>query len=254
MKPRRLALTNRSSKAITLETVTKVAQALQIQVDRDFAEVWGVAATVAAFDKTEKIPAGYWPMRIVDHPVGGLGIHLDKAHQPYAEIMPTRDWSVTASHEMLEMLVDPYGQKLTSAPDIDPHSDHHQVRYLVEVCDPCEVWSYDIQNVAVSDFITPEYYNAHAAAGTSMDYLGRLSTPLEVPRGCYISWIDPADRRWHQKTPDGSFVRATSEIHPHRNPRDDRDQAFGDDPKRHDLFAIRAAMTRPRGKAKAKKK
>jgi hypothetical protein len=147
---------------------------------------------------------------------------------------------------MLEMLVDPYGQKFLSGPDIDPHSDHHQVRYLVEVGDPCEIWSYDIGGVAVSDFVTPEYYNAHADDGTTFDYLGRLSKPLEVPRGCYISWIDPVDMHWHQKTPDGMFVRATPPVNPQRNPREDRDQAFGNDPKRHDLAAIRAALARPK--------
>ena len=254
MKPRRLALTNRSSQSISLATVTHVARALQIQIDRDFAGVWGGAATIAAFDSAEKIPAGYWPIRVVDQPVGGLGIHLDRAHHPYAEVMATSDWSVTASHEMLEMLVDPYGQKLISAPDIDPHTDHHQVRYLVEVCDPCEMWSYEVEGVAVSDFVTPEYYNARADAGATLDFLARLAKPLEVPRGGYISWIDPADHRWHQKRPDGTFVRAAIEVHPKRNPRDDRDRAFGSDPGRHDLPAIRAALARPAGAAGRKKK
>lgn len=244
MKPRHLALTNRSSHAIPLATVSQVAQALQIQLDRDFTPVWGVAAIITAFDKGEKIPASHWPLRIVDRPVGGLGIHLDRNHHPYAQIMATSDWSVTASHEMVEMLVDPYGQKFISAPDIDPHSDHHQVRYLVEVGDPCEIWSYEIQGVALSDFVTPEYYNDHAPPGTAFDYLGRLSKPLEVPRGCYISWIDPADMHWHQKQPDGTFVTARPPVHPHRNPREDRDHAFGNDPARHDLPAIRAKHVR----------
>ena len=247
MKPRRLALINRSSKSIPLGDLTAAAQALQIQIDRDFTPVWGAAATIAAFDPNAKLPAGTWPIRIVDRPAGGLGIHLDRAHHPYAEIMATADWTITASHEILEMLVDPYGQKLISAPDIDPDSDHHQVRYLVEVCDPCEMWSYVVKGLAVSDFVTPEYYNAHAASGTALDQLGRLAEPLEVPRGGYISWIDPADRRWHQKLPDGSFVRATIATDPKRNPRDDRDHAFGDAAARHDLPAILAALAAKRG-------
>jgi hypothetical protein len=266
MKPRRLALLDRSSQQIPLATLSKVAQALQTQLDRDFTPVWGVAATIAAFDHGEKVPSSYWPLRIVDQPVGGLGIHLDRNHHPYAQIMAADDWSITASHEMLEMLVDPYGQKLFSAPDIDPHSDHHQVRYLVEVSDPCEIWSYEIDGVAVSDFVTAEYYNDHADPGVQLDYLGRLSKPLEVPRGCYISWIDPADRRWHQKTPDGTFITAKVEVNPQRNPREDRDRAFGNDPERHDLAAIRlrwrgkgaapllAAAMSARGKKRGKKK
>jgi hypothetical protein len=239
MKPRHLALLDRSTRPVPFADLTGVAQALQIQLDRDFTPVWGVAANVIAFDRGEKVPSSYWPMRIVDQPVGGLGIHLDRNHHPYAQIMAADDWSITASHEMLEMLVDPYGQKFLSAPDIDPHSDHHQVRYLVEVGDPCEMWSYDIQGVAVSDFVTPEYYNDHADPGVTLDFLHRMTKPLEVPRGGYISWIDPEDRRWHQKTPEGTFITARVEIDPHRNPREDRDRAFGNDPLRHDLTAIR---------------
>jgi hypothetical protein len=230
---------NHSSKDISLDDLTGVARALQIQCDRDFTPLWGVAAVVVPFGKSEKIPAGYWPMRVLDKPVGGLGIHLDKNHHPYAEIMATSDWSVTASHEMVEMLADPYGNHFISAPDIDPHSDHHLVHYLVEVADPCEMWAYSIDSVPVSDFLTPEYYNANAEAGTSFDHLGRLKHALDVPRGGYISWIDPEDGRWHQKQTDGSFVTAKQKTHPSRNPREDRDRAFGNDPDRHNLSFIR---------------
>lgn len=245
MKPRRLALVNLSSRAITLDELSGVAAALQIQCDRDFTPLWGVTAVVVAFDSGEKIPSTYWPLRLLDKPSGGLGIHLDNRHHPYAEIMATPDWSVTASHEMVEMLADPYGDRFVSAPDIDPHSDHHRVNYLVEIADPCEMYDYSINGVAVSDFVTPEYYNASADPGASMDHLARLKNPLDVPRGGYISWIDPEDGRWHQKQVDGSFVTAKQKAHPTRNPRDDRDRAFGNDPERHDIAAIRAARSGP---------
>ncbi len=242
MKPRQLGIVNESSRAIAGASLDEVARALQVQIDRDFTPVWGVAATIAAFGAGKKMPAEFWPLRLVDQPVGGLGIHLDRHHHPYAEIMATPDWSVTASHEMVEMLVDPLGHTFISSPDIDPHSDHHLVHYLVEVADPCEIWSYDIGGVAVSDFVTPDYYDAHARGGGALDHLGRLKKPLDVPRGCYLSWMDPADGRWHQKQVDGSFVTARRRAHPRRNPREDRDLAFGGDPVRHDIAAIRAAI------------
>ena len=133
------------------------------------------------------------------------------------------------------MLADPYGNHFVRAPDIDPDSDAHLVSYLVEVGDPCEVFSYSIAGVKVSDFVTPEYYNVYAAEGEPLDHLGRLIHPLEVPAGCYISWIDPEDGRWHQKLPDGEFVTAARKAHRTRNPRDDRDESFPADEERHDL-------------------
>ena len=240
MAVRRVVLSNRSSAAIGFSELAAVAQALQTQVDRDFAPVWGVRAQITALNPGDPVPAGAWPMTIVDKPVGGLGIHLDKNHRPYAQVKATADWSITASHELLEMLVDPYGHKFTQGPDIDPHSDHHNVSYLVEVADPCEVYAYGIDGVRVSDFVTQEYYNAHAPAGTELDFLRRLKKAYAVPAGCYISWTDPADGRWHQKRPDGSFVRAKVKVHPKRNPREERDKAFGEERERHDLAAILA--------------
>jgi hypothetical protein len=191
----------------------QVDQALQTQLDRDFTPIWGVRATILAFDK---------------------------AHKPFAQVKDTQDWSVTASHEMLEMLVDPYGQRFVKAPDIDPNSDGHWVNYLVEVGDACEIYEYSINGVAVSDFGTPEFYNADASAGTEVDFLSRLCQPYEVPAGCYISWIDPEDGRWHQKQVDGTFVRSARTADPKANPRDDRHEGLGDDDgRRHDVSRIR---------------
>jgi hypothetical protein len=64
-----------------------------------------------------------------------------------------------------------------------------------------------------------------------------------VPPGCYLSWQDPQDGRWHQKRPAGSFVTAEERVHPRRNPREDRDGAFGGDQERgqHELPHILAA-------------
>jgi len=241
MTLRRIILTNKSSVNIPLSDINDVAGALQTQLDRDFTPVWGIRGTIVALKKGEVVPNGAWPIYIVDNPKGGLGIHLDQGHKPYAQVEEGQDWSITASHELLEMLVDPYGHKLVQAPDITPNSDGHLVNYLVEVGDPCEVFSYTINGVSVSDFVTPEYYNEAAAQGTEVDFLQRLSKAYEVPAGCYISWIDPQDRHWHQKQPDGSFVRSKTTVSAKGNPRNDRDTAFGSEEEgiRHDLPRIR---------------
>jgi hypothetical protein len=238
---RRVTLQNQSSMNLTLSQLEAVTQALQIQLDRDFTPVWGVHAVVQALDQGENVPNNAWPMTILDQSDAGLGVHLDRNGKPFAEIQQGNDWSITASHEMLEMLVDPLGQTLHSDPDIDPASDGHQVQYLVEVGDPCEVFSYAINGVNVSDFITRDFYDTNAPAGTLFDFLGRLNKALDVPDGCYISWLDPADGKWHQKQTDGSFVTARAKANPKLSPRDQRDHAFSEDENRarHDLLAIR---------------
>jgi len=242
MKTRHVVLQDQSALNLTLAQLDSVAQALQTQLDRDFTPVWGVHALVQAIDRNHAVPRGAWPMRILDQSQAGLGVHLDNHGKPFAEIQAGTDWSITASHEMLEMLVDPLGKKLMSDKDIDPNSDGHQVQYLVEVGDPVEVFAYQINGVSLSDFITPEFYDLNAAPGTSYDFLNQLQSALEVPAGCYISWLDPQDGRWHQKQPDGSFITARAKADLKKSPRDERDTAFTDaeNTSRHDLLQIRS--------------
>ncbi|HXH67388.1 MAG TPA: hypothetical protein VNI81_09315 [Candidatus Limnocylindrales bacterium] len=242
MRTRHVVLQDQSAMNLTLAQLDSVAEALQTQMDRDFTPAWGVRALVQAIDRNQAVPRGAWPMRIQDQSDAGLGVHLDNHSKPFAEIQAGADWTITASHEMLEMLVDPLGKKLMSDKDIDPASDGHQVQYLVEVGDPVEVFSYQINGVSLSDFITPEYYDLNAAPGTSYDFLDQLHSALEVPAGCYISWFDPQDGRWHQKQPDGSFVTARAKANFKQTPRDERDSAFTDaeNASRHDLLQIRS--------------
>jgi hypothetical protein len=50
------------------------------------------------------------------------GFHLDKKNQPYAEVIGTpdsNDWTLDASHEIVEMLVDPMGNRLQSSQAIE---------------------------------------------------------------------------------------------------------------------------------------
>ena len=247
MQTKRIGIKNNSSVDIDFADITKVAQALQVQIDRDFFPEWGRRGQIFSIHKTDSVPQGVWPMYLIDKLEGGSGVHLVKNHTPYANVEASEDWSVTASHELLEMLADPYGHRLVSAPSIDPTTDGHMVYYLIEVADPCEVFSYSIDSVAVSDFVTREYYNENSPATEASDLLSRLASPYEVPEGCYISWIDPEDGRWHQKRPNGEFVTGKKRK-PKENPREDRDASFGEDEdkERHNLSSIRAKFYKKR--------
>lgn len=189
--------------------VSLVAAALSIQVARDFGPIWGISATVSAFPSPADVPVGYWPIYIMDPktlPPDEGGVHLDRHKQPYALIKAEGQWSIDASHECLEMLVDPAGNKLHANRILDQAAKlgypPRQVQYLVEVCDPIEdpKYGYDINGVLVSDFLTPHFYDPMAAAGVRYDFTGALSGPREVLDNGYISWIDPADNRVMQLT------------------------------------------------------
>jgi len=217
----------RARRPITRAQLDAVAAALNTQVTH-LRERWPDvrhAEVTADPVKAHAHAAPPWPMVVMDHSSAGLGVHLDTHGHPYAEVSATSDWSVTASHELLEMLIDPYGRKFKTGPSVDPTDDGQIVRYLVEVGDPVEAISYEIDGVRVSDFVTPDWYDVHAAGPWS--YTGSADRALHVLDGGYVSWIGP-DGHWHQLLPDGTFNRSQRPA-AEGGGRDDRDDALGAD-------------------------
>jgi hypothetical protein len=181
--------------------VARVAAALQRQATRDLGPIWDVAATVDAFPTLEDVPVGYWPM-IVREDIGvkgAAGIHLDKNGQPFALITHGDSWSLTASHEMVEMLVDPFGNRLVPAKS--PKPDQQRVHVLVEACDASEdgVNGYTVNGQLVSDFYTPRFFDPVAVEGTRYSYTGAVKAPMEILPGGYVSWHDPVSDHWWQQ-------------------------------------------------------
>jgi hypothetical protein len=177
-----------------------VAAALQLQVLRDFLPAWDITATVDAFDSLDDVPSTYWPIIVADDiPVDAAGIHLDKDYKPYALVNFSNRWTLTASHEALEMLADPFGVRLQSAMSID--ESQGMVDYLVEVCDPSEAvpFSYRVNGVVVSDFYFPNYFEPVAVDGVRYSFTGAITRPTEVLDGGYISWHDTETNHWWQQ-------------------------------------------------------
>ena len=105
------------------QLVQAAAAALNIQVIRDLAPVWNVKATVRYLPDAKQIPVGVWPVFLVAKlPPGEGGVHLDKKNQPYSLVIGTpdsADWTIDASHETVEMLVDPSGNRLQTSRAIE---------------------------------------------------------------------------------------------------------------------------------------
>ena len=199
MFPLYVALVSETN-AIPASEVNRVAAALQKQAVRDFEPIWNVRALVSAFSTLEDVPLGYWPIIVRDDIgfPGAAGIHLDKDGQPFALVMSGSHWSLTASHELLEMLADPFGNRLIAG--TSPKPDQGRVEFLVEVCDPSEAvaFAYQVNGIVVSDFYTPHYFDPVGTAGIRYSYTGAITKPREVLKGGYLSWHEPVTNHWWQ--------------------------------------------------------
>lgn len=198
---RQVAIVSESAKA-PFSKVGPVSAALQKQAVRDVGPIWDLNATVDAFATLEDVPVGYWPIIIrddIDTP-GAAGVHEDDSGQPFALVHADDGWSLTASHELIEMLVDPLGNRLTAGQS--PKPGQGRVEFLVEPCDPSEAaeFGYTINGVSVSDFYTPKYFSTIANPADRYSYTGAIKKPRQVLSGGYLSWHDPVTDHWFQET------------------------------------------------------
>lgn len=166
-----------------------MAKALTVQIERDFAPVWGVAPVpVSVGGRGEKI-------HFFDtaRDAGEVGYHaVDPNGRPYAHVYARSafghgsDWLTgpdaiagTASHEALEMLCDPAANEFSF--------DGFRTLWAREVSDPVQADAYRIEVgrklVPVSNFVLPAFFNPWSEG--PVDHLRRLKKPFTLAKGGY---------------------------------------------------------------------
>lgn len=189
--------------------VAKTISAFQTQVDRDFAPVWETTATLKFVPKGQQPGPQDWIIYLLDNSdqAGALGYHdLTPAGNPIAKVFIKDDqkyglsWTVTVSHELLEMLVDPY---ISNCAFIQKTNTTGRL-YAYEVCDPIEddSFGYKIGDVLVSNFIYPAWFESFRRSG-KFDHMSVLTAPLSLAKGGYMSIFEVGSKSkgWVQITP-----------------------------------------------------
>ena len=100
---------------------------------------------------------------------GALGYHdLNNAEVPVGFVFTDLgDWTVTFSHEVLELIVDPTVNILVPGPDPRaPNDPNAWLLHTYEVCDAVERTEYVIDGIALSNFVTPMYFAEGDAPGS----------------------------------------------------------------------------------------
>ncbi len=187
-----IAISNAST-CLTDSQVEAVLPALQKQVSDDFKPYWELDCTLTFLNNGQPLTRGWWQIVITDNPdqAGALGYHeMTSNGTPLGKVFAKLDlengssWTATLSHELLEMLADPWINWCAMGSD-------NRI-YALEVCDAVEDdrLGYKIDGVLVSDFITPAWFERTDA--DRLDFSQHLSKQLELARGGYISVFDPS--------------------------------------------------------------
>lgn len=200
--PRRrplIAVLNHST-LITDEEIAPIVAASQKAVDEHFEPAWGATARLRQIPKGEPPPEGAWWIGFFDNSdvANALGYHdvtdedlpLGKAFVATVQHYDA-SLSVDFTHELFEMLADPYIM-------LDVQIDKRGTRYAHEVCDAVEAdeLGYRIDGVLISDFVTPEWFAPHFDG--PYDYMKQVKHGLELLPGGYIG-VWTADKGWTQK-------------------------------------------------------
>lgn len=208
-----ISIVNHTNGRVTDEELQFVIRAINRQIIEDFVPYWGMTATLrlegrsTEFPDTIQIPdlrgdavIYLWDQADVD---GAIGYHFQNARGipfgfVFTEIARSigEPWSVTLSHEALELIGDPETNLLV----MGPHpSEDRDVFHWLEMCDAVQAETYEIDGVAVSNFLLPLYFTGTRETdevGARNDYLGRsydgqTLQSFGINPGGYVGFFDP---------------------------------------------------------------
>lgn len=170
--------------------------AMQAYVNDSVAPVWGTPAKLVT--SADFVP-GAWAMVFLDDAdqPGALAYHdLTPDGLPIAKVfvktaLDNHDAvSVAASHELVEMLVDPAVNMMTTGPD-------PKTIYAYESADPVEALSFAVNGIAMSDFVYPAYFETFRTPGSAQfDQLNQVQKVFQILPGGYQ--IVFTNGRWTQ--------------------------------------------------------
>jgi serine protease len=185
-------------------------------VDRPHQAMRGDAVLYLMDEATVERAAGYHTLHNDGVPFGLVFIDVARAlGEP---------WSITLSHEALELLADSEVNLLCKGAHPDPAQNGRDVFHWIEVCDAVQAEHYLLDGVAVSNFVLPLYYTGSDEKGGRNDFLwmrharGQLRS-FGVNRGGYVGFYDPQLGRDTQYTlPADGLADRRAEIKAQRIP------------------------------------
>jgi hypothetical protein len=180
-------VTNKSSL-----TDTELADALSVYqraLDEDFAPIWPQARGSKLI--LGEAPKGAWSVRIADETTCFYcsGYHDVEDGVPYAVVSALDNWQITLTHELWEMLINPYTERFAIV-----KGKARNRKYALETADPVEgdKFAYQRQSasgaaVLISDFVTPAWFRRGSRG--PWDFTRKTKRPLQILEDGYQLWF-----------------------------------------------------------------
>ena len=206
-----ISVINHTNGQVPDEELQRVVRAINTQVAEDFEPYWSLGARLRLEGKsgTKASPQEPADMRgdavlylrdkvnvanaLGYHERNYRGIPFGFVFTELAEKLE-ESWTVTLSHEALELIGDPEVNLLVMGPH--PGGPKRDVFHWYEMCDAVQAETYEIDGVGVSNFLLPLYFTGSEEKGGRNDFLGRSYNgktlkSFGVNPGGYVGFFDP---------------------------------------------------------------
>ena len=180
----RIAVFNKAVTPLGVD-LNKLIAAMQVYIDEFIVPVW---ATPAKLVKSTNFIKGAWAVVFLDDAdeADALAYHeLTPDGLPISKVFVRTTIengdlvSVSASHELVEMLVDPAINLMSTGPD-------PRAVYAYESADPVEALTFPVNGIPMSDFIYPAYFEDFRKPGSvKFDQMGKVKRPFEILKDGY---------------------------------------------------------------------
>lgn len=200
---------NRTGGKILHKEFVAALRAVNYQIKNHFVPYWGIPATLVYQKAEGPAPNVHGDDRAVLYVVneadveGALGYHAaNNRGAPYGFVFLDiaeevgEPWSVTLSHEALELALDPLVNMLFAGPH--PRFPSRLVFHWGEACNTVQDFSYLVNGIEVSDFVLPHYFTVDEEPDRPNHYLATVGpSPFRnfpsfgVAPGGYCGFYDP---------------------------------------------------------------
>jgi hypothetical protein len=210
-----ISVINHTNGKLTDEEIQCAIRAINRQIAEDFEPYWHFGGMLRLEGKTGLHPDKNNPAELrgdailyiwdkADIP-DALGYHdRNNAGIPYSYVFLElveqvgEKWTVTMSHEALELIADPQVNLLVSGPH--PSGEDREVFHWFEMCDAVQDDNYKIDNIAVANFVLPLYFTTAAEFDGRNDFLGKLHDGKSLQSfgtnpGGYVGFYDPQKKK-----------------------------------------------------------
>jgi hypothetical protein len=206
-----ISVINLSGGGVSDQELQRAIRAVNRQIEEDFQPYWGFGARLRlegksghkkrSLDQADMRGDAVLYVRDVARIRDAEGYHdANFAGIPYGFVFLELSrklkeaWTITLSHEALELVADPEANLLVQGPH--PKQPKRQVFHWFEMCDAVQSETYELDGVSVSNFVLPLYFTSSDERGGRNDFLGTIADgktlrSFSVNPGGYIGFFDP---------------------------------------------------------------